>query len=204
MKYILASSLIVWTSCAVAVPCTSTYETCDALPIMLTGCELGQTYSPGCIGGTTTRYVSCNSCKTGYIRVLTSGVASSGCTYDYYKCQPDEEEECNENTNCISDTSWSAASVGYEKKVTRRCATSLATGKKECKETSTSYRCAANYYGNPETDSSGCVSCGTYGGAKVLSKAGSTKKTDCYIPANTEVTDSTGTFVFTTNCYYTE
>lgn len=134
MKYILASSLIIWTSCAVAIPCTSTYETCDALPIMLTGCELGQTYSPGCIGGTTTRYVSCNSCKTGYIRVLTSGVASSGCTYDYYKCQPDEEEECNENTNCISDTSWSAASVGYEKKLQDDVQQAWLQGKKNAKK----------------------------------------------------------------------
>lgn len=90
----------------------------------------------------------------------------------------------------------------------------------DCKCTGTSWTvaCRAGMYGsttnldyNPnETDGNClteggkllCTSCpadGTYPGT---SAAGTKYITGCYIPANTEISDDTGTYIYTENCNY--
>lgn len=74
------------------------------------------------------------------------------------------------------------------------------------------YRCAAGSYGSPTSSTSGCSRCPYIGGGGTSfilniygnSEAGSTGITDCYAEADTEYSDSTGTFKFTDDCYYTK
>ena len=61
------------------------------------------------------------------------------------------------------------------------------------------YRCDNGYYGRPTTTPSGCQKCVTPG----TSVAGSTSITSCYIPANSTLSDATGSGIYTSNCYYT-
>jgi len=100
-------------------------------------------------------------------------------------------EKCNGCSNCTSDTTWGASSTGYETKATRTCKCN------SCIE-EYSFRCAAGYYGNPTITTSGCTACPTGG----TSAPGAKAKTECYIPAGTTQSDSTGTYVITSNCYY--
>lgn len=88
---------------------------------------------------------------------------------------------------------WEASGIGYE--VLR----GYCEDGNMCSQLTFLYRCAAGYYGSPTSSLSGCTECPSPG----TSVAGSnTSKTDCYIPANTQLTDSSGTFTYTTNCYY--
>ena len=65
------------------------------------------------------------------------------------------------------------------------------------------YRCAAGYYGNPTSCTSGCTACpsdayGNYGttagGAKTVS--------ECYIPSGQPFSDATGSGTYTNKCSY--
>ena len=61
------------------------------------------------------------------------------------------------------------------------------------------YRCVAGAYGNPSlSNKTACAPCPSPG----TSAAGSTSQSDCYIPAGTTGSDSTGTYKYTANCYY--
>ena len=61
------------------------------------------------------------------------------------------------------------------------------------------YRCVAGAYGNPSaSNKTACTPCPSPG----TSAAGSTSQSDCYIPAGTTGSDSTGTYKYTSNCYY--
>lgn len=68
--------------------------------------------------------------------------------------------------------------------------------------TTTEYRCAAGYYGDAKgtslTNLTGCVQCPS-GGTSV---AGSTVITSCYLPSWTTGSDSTGSYIYTSDCYY--
>ena len=104
---------------------------------------------------------------------------------------------CNESTNCISDTSYKSGNAGYEYKVNRSCVSN------ECKTTNV-YRCASGYYGTSSNGTSGCSRCpldtatGMYGN----SPAGASTIIACYQPSGRTGSDSTGTFVYTSNCGY--
>lgn len=130
------------------------------------------------------RVLSCPFCSSGYTRTQDSVALSSGGSAKYYYCK----ENCTGCSNCTSDTSWSSAGTGYEKKVTRTCNCNTCN-------TSTSYRCAAGYYGSSSNGTSGCTRCPSSGN----SAAGSTSATGCYI---TSGSDGTGSFTYTQNCYY--
>lgn len=72
----------------------------------------------------------------------------------------------------------------------------------------TTARCQKGYYGtaklnNLKTSCSGCTACPSSGGvAGTTSGPGATAITECYIPAGTKSSDSTGSFEYTGNCYY--
>ncbi len=75
-------------------------------------------------------------------------------------------------------------------------------------QTTTIARCQKGYYGtaklnNLQTSCSGCTACPSSGGiAGTTSGPGATAITECYIPAGTKSSDSTGSFEYTGNCYY--
>ena len=115
----------------------------------------------------TTKYTTLSSCQG---------------TVEYTTC-------CVPCGTCLSDANWSSAGGGYEKKTTRTCDCNAG-----CQE-STTYRCAAGYYGSPSSAASGCSACPGGG----TSAAGSTSITNCYV---TSFSDSTGSGTYTSSCYY--
>ena len=145
---------------------------------------------------------SCTACNTGYklttrnksydITADVTSVCGSTCTdgygsTTYYVC-----EKCTQT--CSSTTSWSTVKTGYEKRTV--CNNGCGT---------VEYRCAAGYYGASTNGSSGCTICPSSGGVAGKSVAGSnTEITSCYIPANTPLSDSTGTYQYTSDCYYSK
>lgn len=136
-------------------------------------------------------------CADGYEEKTKSvSVPCTGGTVSYTTCQ----SVCAECADCTSDTAWSAAGTGYQKKVTRTCNCGT------CNE-ATSYRCAAGYYGSSSNGTSGCTRCPSSGGVYGTSAAGSTAITSCYMPSGTSVSFSdvtgSGTAKYTSNCYYT-
>ena len=192
---IMGAALAQYSSVALGVPgvicpqsiCKDTYVPTD----LTSGCTQ-KTYTCYTADGTTVKLASCDSCtnsKASRTKKETNIIGCKG-TYYFYTC------ECPLCTSCTSDKSWSSAGTGYEKKVTASCDCG------ECTKT-TAYRCAAGYYGTSTNGSTGCTICPTSGGVGGQSVAGSNSAiTSCYIPANTTLSDSTGTYQYTSNCYY--
>lgn len=149
---------------------------------------------------------SCKTCPSGYSLEFTD----TGWTYNDFCYNPDREEElkdialevyvckkdCVSCTNCTT-TGWVAAGAGYQKSTVGDCQCDGT-----CKYT-TNYQCAVGYYGRSTNGTTGCTRCPSSGGVYgTTANAGSTSITSCYIPANTAMTDGTGEYVFTSNCYY--
>ena len=132
------------------------------------------------------RVLSCSLCPSGYTRTQASVSPSSGGSVKYYYCKKD----CTGCSNCTSDTSWSSAGTGYEKKVTRTCDCNT------CKS-STAYRCAAGYYGSSSNGTSGCAACPSGS----TSSAGSTSKSSCCESAVSGAKDGYGTYSKSACCY---
>ncbi|MDE6478194.1 MAG: hypothetical protein K2L94_03010 [Alphaproteobacteria bacterium] len=119
---------------------------------------------------------------------------NSDCGYEYYcaggRCQPCTSSTCTYSCSSCSDT-WVVGNTGYEK-TTRVCARN---GACDVRASSQKYRCAAGYYGTSSNGTSGCTRCPSNGN----SNAGTTSITGCYI---TSGSDATGSYVYTSNCYY--
>ncbi len=177
----------------------------NGLSTQMTGVQMnvdGTVSMPGCnsmssqcweiTSGVYTSWYTCNTCASGYTRTKTSATMMGCGTSDYYYCK----SNCTGCTNCTSDTTWSSAGTGYEKKVTRTCSCNT------CKAT-TAYRCTAGYYGSSINGTSGCTSCKiATSNSNATSAAGSTAITSCYIPSGTSMTDDVGTCKFVDDCYY--
>lgn len=144
------------------------------------------------------------SCNGGHLAALCSkittciksGVTSSyGCSAALELCCSDTIDynvtSTTNNVQTCSKHSWNAT--------TSTCSTS------------TIYRCAPGYYGNPTTASSGCTRCSVWSGvsgdpglsSQVYGKsnAGATAITGCYMPSGTYY-DVSGKFTLTSNCQY--
>ena len=106
---------------------------------------------------------------------------------------------CPDGTYCpykcpgCTNINWTSSSTGYESRLRPTC--DIYSG--NCNKT-TEYRCAAGYYGNTLNGNSGCSACPRGG----TSPAGSKSITSCYLPNGTSGTDSTGSYVYTSDCYY--
>lgn len=104
-------------------------------------------------------------------------------------------DPCPSCSNCQS-TSWTSLTADYEKRTVATCNCGVCN-------TSTQYRCGEGYYGSSTNGTSGCNQCPMDGNTYGLSAAGSTAKTSCYILSGESLSDSTGTFTYTSDCYYT-
>lgn len=64
------------------------------------------------------------------------------------------------------------------------------------------YGCAANYYTTAASPSASmtCLPCPSSGKSAI----GNTAITGCYVPANTPLRDSTGTYKYTSDCHYSK
>ena len=107
---------------------------------------------------------------------------------DIGKCTP---ETCKPTT-----TGWGSCGVGANSYV--ECEATAECVGNFCMH-GQNYRCVAGAYGNPSaSNKTACAPCPSPG----TSAAGSTSQSDCYIPAGTTGSDSTGTYKYTSNCYY--
>lgn len=147
-----------------------------------------------------------SSCGDGYIyasqHAITPGNIACGIGAVCY-INNTEQFEC-----CQYDTQYSAwteyASEGYAQRYVQYCNTS---GSWVSATTNTNYvrrGCLPGYYGTyvKGLNKPTCTQCPSSGGVYGTSAAGSTAITECYIPSNTSITDSTGTYEFTDNCDY--
>lgn len=88
--------------------------------------------------------------------------------------------------DCVATTTYSSCNAGYEM-VLGNCVA-----------------CSKGYYNPTAGASASCTKCPPSG--KVLGLTASTAsvaKTDCYIPANSNLSDTAGAYTFTSNCGYT-
>lgn len=160
-----------------------------------------------CVCGVKSGTLTCASGYTGTASYRYSNGLNNftGCTKNGGSSGGDCDGTC---TNCTS-TLWTDYATGYQNKTTATCNTVT------CKCTkSTDYRCAAGYYKSGvirclgsidgSASCSGCSRCPPSGGIYGSSAPGSTAITACYIPTDTSMSDSTGTYTYTSNCYYSE
>lgn len=163
----------------------------DSFPVnFINACS---SYSDTCYSGSRVR--SCDTCQSGFTRTQQSTTVS-GCSgsVSFYTCLSSGGsggDVCDGTcTDCVS-TDWTDSGTGRQIKTTATC------NKSTCKCTKkTDYRCKAGYYGQAMMVG-GCTACPGVG----TSAVGSTSITDCYVTGGH---DSTGTFKYTSNCYYSE
>lgn len=143
-------------------------------------------------------------------------IGATGITYGQCSSNPDllciSDADCPTEDTCIggsggttictnlncSSTSWeSAQSSGYETRQYKYC-----SGRYTC-VSETEYRCASGYYGSSTNGTNGCTRCPSSNGIYGTSAAGSKLITNCYMPTETILTDETGTFIYTSDCFYT-
>lgn len=119
------------------------------------------------------------------------------------KCPYNQSQsQCTER--CCTGLAHSEESIGngvikitdQENSVT--CATSASgTNLVRCNKTFT-FKCEAGYYGKPTAFNKTCTKCPSPG----TSAEGSTSQSDCYIPAGTTGSDSSGTYKYVSDCHY--
>ena len=142
---------------------------------------------------------SCETCKSGYISISrdTYLYCDGSLKVTYNTCVP----QCT-SSNCKSDTSWyQAINAGYQYRTIRSCTDNITCSSR------TEYRCASGYYGTSSNGTTGCNHCPEQKwsdnvSTAATSNAGSTVITDCYLQSGTSGFDSTGDFIYTSNCHY--
>lgn len=165
-----------------------------------------QTYSCSC-GMSKTSTLSCASGYTGTPKYeyVNGTDRFSGCTKEG-TLPPPCDGTCD---NCESVPLHDVAD-GYQSQTSAVCNTLTCMCAKK-----TEYLCAAGYYGTasdyPQIDLtegiiySGCTKCPNSGTTSGTSDGGDgTTITDCYIPKGSKFSDSTGTWEYGDDCYYTE
>lgn len=135
---------------------------------------------------------NCYTCRNNKKSDLISVDAPCG-SYRIYGCI-----DCTSGcTNCESDLMPQPYKEGYVRSQNRQCLNCA------CQVTSNYYACAPGYYGTSTDGNTGCTRCpasgNTYG---TTATYGTQSITYCYIPSNTDITDDTGTYRFTSTCYY--
>lgn len=145
----------------------------------------------------------CLECREDTSQTAGNPVYSECRTYSAICCEP-----CNvggdpivcDPTTCNSETITDMGG-GCDKVASTGCVNNACTF-------DITARCQKGYYGtaklnNLKTSCSGCTACPSSGGvAGTTSGPGATAITECYIPAGTKSSDSTGSFEYTGNCYY--
>lgn len=103
---------------------------------------------------------------------------------------------------CNNDQSWSSWTTIGSNRASRSVYTKSYTGYVCTSTSSTQYGCAANYYTTATSPSASmtCSACPSSGKSSV----GNTAITGCYIPANTALTDTSGSYKYTSDCHYSK
>ena len=171
--------------------------------------------------------VDCDTCPENYELKTIRTTEGLGCTVEKDVCEfvgtIDPGEDCDALCeDCLPPFQrpiWTNVEnhPGYKSSTSTVCNESTNC---KCVEQKT-YGCANGYYGalprcmthvNVGISCSGCTQCPKLGDVEaktalipsISSPGGGETITDCFISANTELKDSTGTYVFQSNCFYTE
>ncbi len=156
------------------------------------------------------RYRSCNSCSDPFeieTQKLSDELAySSVCGTANFTTMTRNICTCGTQCDgCGALSVWGGNAIAYETRTVYSCG--YATNC-ECKS-STEARCREGYYGSVTIAGVGvlnnCKRCPSSGGVYGTIAAGNgTAITSCYIPTTATLTDDTGAYGYTSNCYYTE
>ncbi len=164
-------------------------------PIGAGRCVILRAQEPTCTLGVmryydTTGIFSCSRCETGY-ELTQQRATVPNCSNEilFNVCRKPCDGTCSDCTT----SAWTAGNTGYQKRTYASCNTATCV----CTKTA-QYRCAAGYYGTSSNGTSGCTRCPSNGS----STAGATAITSCYLPSGTTGSDSTGSYTYTSNCYY--
>lgn len=163
-------------------------------------CPSDGTYTNGKVYGHCTNGPTCdcyNTDETGTPSITVDCECTDAGNYESigYGCINGVYQKCK---SCSGSTgAWGAHNTGYEKRSVTAC---------NCdgtKSTRTEYRCAKGWFGSSTNGTSGCTRCPSSGGVYgTTDAAGSDAITKCYLPVETSMSDSTGTFTCSGKSYY--
>lgn len=127
----------------------------------------------------------------------TREIKIPGCNLSFWECAYYYCDGYADIGVCVDSTKWIQKSdKGYDIKYQRTC-----NAENFCDEHAI-YQCAAGYYGTSTNGISGCTRCPSSNGTDTTSVAGSTSITSCYIPSGTTFSDTSGSGIYTSHCYY--
>lgn len=118
---------------------------------------------------------------------------------------PSYDSSCTNSSICnCSGTTETTLSGGVieinTKKKSTKCENNTAYA--ECANI-ISYKCAVGYYGTPGPLNKTCTRCPSSGGVYgTTATSGATSITECYLAVGTTGSDSSGSFTYTSDCYY--
>lgn len=150
-------------------------------------------YTANAAGTRFYKVTTCLSCAPNF-KMQFEHESATPCSFTLQYCTP-----CTGCTDCTS-TSWTTALNGiHQSQTLARCIDECSN---TCEKT-TAYRCLDGYYGTPTNTTTGCYKCPTSGGLSGTSIPGQNLNiNECYFPRGRSVTDSSGTYQFTSNCFY--
>ncbi|MDO5012603.1 MAG: hypothetical protein Q4E56_03780 [Pseudomonadota bacterium] len=137
---------------------------------------------------------------------FSCGYGTCECGSKTYNCYMPCDSESNCNTfvyDWQSICSDGSDDCGVEMQGFLSCADDLASG--ICnQEWQYYYRCARGYYGNPTASNQNvCVRCPKFDDVQGTTPgAGATVIGDCYLPSGSKLSDTTGKYEFSEDCYY--
>lgn len=156
---------------------------------------------PYCSSGTECGTYTWNASKNAF----SCGYGTCECGSKTYNCYMpcDSESSCNTLVYDWESICSAGDDCGVEMSGYLSCEDDLASGMCN-QEWQYSYRCARGYYGNPTaSDTKNCVRCPSLSGAQGTTPGGgATVIRDCYIPSGIELSDTTGKYEFSDDCYY--
>lgn len=136
------------------------------------------------------------SVPTGYTgRIVSAGVYTT-CNNgnSTYHCNCGVDPNNSMNTLACASGYYGSASLNYMAGTYQGC-TKCPSNATCAGGNGSTFVCNANYYKNGGRFCSACPSSGR-------SSRGSTSITSCYLPSGTTGSDSTGSYTYTSNCYY--
>lgn len=142
----------------------------------------------------------CSTCRRGYSLI----------TLSHFLDDIDTGANCEDNdrhavvcakpcdSSCVDDPSWSNDTGAVEVFFARYC-----KYKNKVCVTEDYYRCLPNYFGTPTENEDNCISCSiATNNSNSKADAGAESITECYLPANKTLTDNSGKYTYTEDCYY--
>lgn len=116
------------------------------------------------------------------------------------------DASCTDSNVCnctgTTETALSGGVIEIRTKTKKQMCSASYVASARCM-TDTTYKCAVGYYGSPSIFNKTCTRCPAFGDVYgTTASAGAAANTNCYLPAQTTGTDTSGTYTYTSDCYY--